>query len=79
MFGPRESNPHLEQARLLTRRHFLKHSPMTLGAFAAACMGADSLASPAATRPATWAMSTKKIAPTLSAMARMRAQSTTCE
>jgi len=48
MFGPRESNPHLEQARLLTRRHFLKHSPMTLGAFAAACMGADSLASPAA-------------------------------
>ncbi len=34
---------------------------------------------PAAIRPATWAMSTKKIAPTLSAISRIRAQSTTCE
>ena len=34
---------------------------------------------PAATSPATCAMSTKKIAPTESAMARIHAQSTTCE
>ena len=34
---------------------------------------------PAAISPATWAMSTNRYAPILSAMARKRAQSTTCE